>query len=256
MKANLWAMVTASRALLAVTAVVFVGASCVVGTGCGKSDAQMAGDTARTFMSALANDDKMLARAQMTRLAREKMADADSASDKSGGMGKDGYTVGEATIDGDSASVPVTVTEANDGTGGEGESEAAPPAPTVTEIGSDNASKETRSSTQTIVLKMRREEGQWKVWAMRVPLAPGGPNITMDFEHPEAILGEAFKGIGEGIGAAMKGLGEGMVAMFQGMAKGMAEGAKAAEKGAKAANEITEKTAASTEQGVEKNTEK
>lgn len=207
MKATLWAMVTAS---------VFVGVTGVFCAGCGKSDAQQVNETARTFMSGMANDDRTLVEGTLTGLARQKMQEGETSAPNKEGIGHDGYTIGTPHIDGESASVPVTVTK-NDG--------ATPPA-TDTEVKPEEDARESdKPQTETVTLKFRRENGAWKIWAMRVPFIPGGSNLTMDFEHPEAVVGDAFKGIGEGVGAAMKGFGQGMGAMF----KGMAEGAKAAE---------------------------
>ena len=214
MKAMFWARITAS---------VFVGLLVVCG-GCGKSDGEQARETAQTFMSASANGDRLLMESALTKLAREKMQEGSAFAPNQNAVGASGYTIGTPEINGDSASVPVTVTKTSENSN---ESELA----TVTEVASNESNTTPQTQTETITLKLRREEGQWKIWAMRVPFIPGGSALTMDFEHPEAVIGDAFKGMGEGLGAAMKGMGEGLGAMF----KGMAEGAKAAEAGANAA---------------------
>ena len=219
MKATLWAMITAT---------VFGGL--VLCTGCGKSDNAQISETAKTFMSGSANGDRSLMESTLTKLAREKVADGSVSVGGENGMGHNGYTIGTPAIDGESASVPVTITK-------RGESAEAEPA-TVTEVGEDTedtnedanhaSSSNDAPKTEIITLKLRRENGEWKIWAMRVPLVPNGPTLTMDFEHPEAVIGDAFKQMGEGVGAAMKGIGQGLGEMF----KGIADGARAAEKAA------------------------
>ena len=214
MKATLWTVITAT---------VFGGL--VFFTGCGKSDNAQVSEAAKTFMSGSANGDRSLMESTLTKLAREKVSDGSVSIGGENGMGRNGYTIGTPAIDSDSASVPVTITT---------KGESAEPT-TVTEVGEDTGegtndalSSNDAPKTEIITLKLRRESGEWKIWAMRVPLVPNGPTLTMDFEHPEAVIGNAFKQMGEGVGAAMKGIGQGLGEMF----KGIADGARAAEKAA------------------------
>ncbi len=77
---------------------------------------------------------------------------------------------------------------------------------------------------QPMKFRMRREEGQWRIYAFAVPLTPGGPEMNIDMEHPEAILGEAFKGMAESMAKGMKAMGEGMGAGMRAFGEGMKKG--------------------------------
>jgi hypothetical protein len=176
----------------------------ITGTGCGTSDATRAKTAARDFVVAMDNDDQQGAEALLTEAARQKMAEDPNRKNpllegKSDSQGEATYTTGEPVITEDTASVPVAKVS------GEDKEEA------------------------TVCL--RRENGAWKVYALKVPLRPGGTEVTLDFEHPEAMIGEAFKVMGDNLENMMKeagkGMGEGMAAFM----KGMGEGAAAFEKG-------------------------
>lgn len=184
--------------------VVAVLAMLGMAAGCGPNEKAQAQTTAREFIAALDRDDKQTAEGLMTEAARKRIAENGGTGAPEGGSSSS-YTVGEPIIQevtGDqpaTASVPVTLSD---------------------EKGTHNAR-----------VLMRREGKDWRVFALALALAPGGPEFTMDFERPEAMVGETFKVLGVGMGQMMKeagrGMGEGMAAFM----KGMGEGAAAFEKG-------------------------
>lgn len=154
--------------------------------GC-KSDQSAATETARQFMEAAQKGDAQALKATLTTKAREKMNAGTSSRLNLKKNGTGDYTLGQATVDGDTAQVPMTVKQ-------EG--------------------KETQGH-----VKLRREEGQWKVHALSIALVPGGQEMTLDLENPEAILGELMKQMPQVMGEGMKAMGEGFKAMGEGFKK-------------------------------------
>ena len=110
-------------------------------------------------------------------------------TDKSAGSANP-TTVGEAAVDEDGKRARVPVTQ---------------------------GSKDGKPSGGAILL--RHTDAGWRVYGMATSIAEGGPQITIDLEHPEASVGEA---IGTALGAAFKGFGEGMGAMAKGFSEGIA----------------------------------
>jgi hypothetical protein len=101
------------------------------------------------------------------------------------------YTVGEPNVEDTVAAVPVTLTETG----------------------------HSRLGT----LRLRREDGEWRVRALRVEGENDAPGVTLDFENPEAALVEAtFRAVGEGVGLILKDVGKGIGAFLEGMEKGAA----------------------------------
>jgi hypothetical protein len=142
-------------------------------------------DVSRQFMEAWRKADEPGMRALMTRTAREKMDRPFDVHQNAGTQ----YGVGQAAIQDDFAQVPVTVRD--DG------------------------------KEEKITIKLRQDEGEWRVYALTFPLTEGGPEVTFDMEHPEAFYGDLFKGLGQGLGAMFKGMGEGMGAMLKGLGEGL-----------------------------------
>lgn len=141
---------------------------CCVSCGCA-SDASRAREAAQTFLSAMNQADTTKAQAVATLAARPNIA----LMLKDNKPSKAGFTLGEATIKDETAEVSVTLS---------GDSPESKPTPGK--------------------LLLRREEKEWRVWALRL-LPEGGPELTLDLEHPERIVGEA---LGAAFGAFAKGL--------------------------------------------------
>ena len=70
---------------------------------------------------------------------------------------------------------------------------------------------------------LRREEKEWRVYALRFELRPGNA-ITIDFEHPESLVGEAFTAMGKELGKGMEEAGRAFGQALGGFAKGFADG--------------------------------
>lgn len=173
------------------------------------TDSHRASETARTFAAAFDRGDTDACQGTLTRAARERLSEWGALSRDRHHDGHHGATkefrVGTPLINGDQATV--TVTEITpDGEGG-------------------------NRSPQQATVRMRREDGAWRVYAMTLPLEAGLSPVTLDFEHPEAIVSELMRATGEATGRAMgafaRGMEQGMKAFQQGFEQGMRGGAGA-----------------------------
>ena len=190
-----WAAVTTfctlGFVLLAVTA------------GCGPSERQRVQTVSDQFLEAMSQKDWIRAKPLLTEKARDAMGNVNPFTDetvsedenekRASSPRSDTYTVGEPSIDDTLASVPVTLIRGERTTLG--------------------------------VLRLRREDGEWRVRALRIEGEGEGdrPGITLDFEEPgAALLGAAFRAVGEGVGEMLKGIGQGMGAFMEGIGKGAA----------------------------------
>jgi hypothetical protein len=176
-------------AVYGVLAAVFVLG--IAPAGCGHSDRKAAEATARAFLEAADRGDNQALRATLTKQAQEAMGD-DIGKRSSTERDHSEYVIGQAAIADDTARVPVTVQE--------------------------------KDSEKRVAFKMRREDGQWRIYALSLPLEADGGELTLDFEHPEAIAGQVFALIGKGMGEMFRGMGEGVSAMAKGFAEGFAQG--------------------------------
>ncbi len=175
--------------------------------GCGPTERQRVQTVSDQFLDAMSREDWDRAKPLLTEKARDAMAGINPLSQDGGTSGErrvsisspvENYTLGEPGIHEETAAVPVTLT------------------------GTDGSAVGT--------LRLRREDGEWRVRALRIEGENDAPGITLDFEDPAAALLEpAFQAIGEGIGEMLKGVGRGMGAFLQ----GVEEGAAAAEKSEK-----------------------
>jgi hypothetical protein len=163
-------------------------AVCLTLLACGKSDQAAAHDTTVNFMSALNSGDRQALDNTLTLKARDAMKDSKLGDNK---KENGDYNVGDAKVDGDNAEVPVTVKDSDS------------------------------DKTHDIKVKLRREANEWRVYAMVIPTDSAGGDLTIDFEHPEAIVGDVFQVIGKGVGSLLKGVGEGLGAMFEGLGRGL-----------------------------------
>ena len=168
---------------------------CCLSTGCA-NDTSRARESARLFLSAANRGDVIEAQKLVTLAARPNVATMFKDS-KTGG---NSFTLGEAKVTDETAEVSVTLT------------------------GSD--SKPTLGK-----VLLRREEKEWRVWALRFQ-TESGTELTLDFEHPERVIGEALgaafgeltkklehaskdaeksgRAFGEALGGFMKGFSEGV----------------------------------------------
>ncbi|MES2465320.1 MAG: hypothetical protein V4671_32540, partial [Armatimonadota bacterium] len=164
--------------------------------GCGPSERQRVQTVSDRFMEAMLQEDWDRAKPLLTEKARDAMGrinpfsnDEEFASDSPSPPVKSSsardYTIGEPIIEEASAAVPVTLTDAGD-----------------VKVGT---------------LRLRREDGEWRVRALRIEGENKAPGMTLDFENPEAALLEAtFRAVGEGVGEMLKGVGKGMGAFLRG----------------------------------------
>jgi len=155
-------------------------------SGC-HNDQRAAKDTARNFWEAAKKGDKPGVEATLTKQAREKALASPVNLPIQGNSVE--YTVAEAKVTDDTAEVPVTVKD--------------------------------KGQTQNVQMKLRREDGQWLIYAMSVPLGPTGQQITIDFEHPENFIGDMMrqgtKALIQDMGQGAKGMGEGIQQGLQGV---------------------------------------
>lgn len=148
--------------------------------GC-HSDKQQAAAVTGQFMDAMKTGNTAQLKSLLTKKSVEKWNDEFGKSMTSQTTQDGEYKLGDAEITDDTAAVPVTITSTKH------------PAP------------------QTIKIKLRKEDGQWKVYAMSFA-TPGGPEMTMDFENPEAFLQDLMKAMGgalQKMGSGMQGGGGG-----------------------------------------------
>ena len=157
--------------------------------GCGPADAQAAQSTVDRFMKASESNDQAGVEATLTKKAREMMHGKVDLNNKNSSHEK--YTIGEAVIDKDSATVPVTK---------EGEKESP------------------------VKFRLRREDGEWRIYALTVAGLPGGGDFTINFEDPATMVPEIFKAIGFGLGEGMKELGKSLGSGMKSFAEGFQQG--------------------------------
>ncbi len=64
-------------------------------------------------------------------------------------------------------------------------------------------------------LKMRKDEGEWRVFAVVAPIAGTGTQVTLDYENPASIPADLLTGMARGWGA--KVIGQGLKAIGEGL---------------------------------------
>ena len=183
------------RGLVLLGLSVFVSAAVLA--GCGPSDSQKAQRTARTFIAAMQDGDRAAVERIITRAARERVGASGIVPERKDGKSGSGFSLGEPVVQGDTAIVPATLTE--------------------------------KDRNAEVTIRLRREEKEWRVYAMTVPMIPGGPPLTCDFEHPEAAFADSFREMGRAAGymaAGMAKAAEGFAQGFQESANQMAEQAR------------------------------
>lgn len=128
------------------------------------ADEAAAEEVARLFLEAGSSSDREAFLGLLTAEARAAMG-----ADESGrpGAPPGPFTIGRAVVEGELARVPVTTTE-----GG---------------------------VEQRAELRMRLEEGAWRVFGVALTIVPGQPEFFMDFEHPEAVLDVITDAFQEGL---------------------------------------------------------
>jgi hypothetical protein len=153
---------------------VLFAAGVLIGLGC-KSPQSQARAVAQEFVRAADTKDAGALDATLTRAARERGVARTMFSGERNSTPAT-TTVGEATVDGTSAQVAITSDKNEPGK-----------------------------------LLLRKEDGNWRVWGVQMTPkdAPFGP-MTLNFEKPEAILGDMARGFGQALGSALKGFAEGM----------------------------------------------
>jgi hypothetical protein len=185
--------------------------------GCGPSERQRVQTVSDQFLEAMSQKDWGRAKPLLTEKARDAMgsinpfaqSETDKAKPDSNSPISENYTLGEPKIEETQASIPVTLTR--------------------------------EGHTNLGILRLRREDGEWHVRALRIEGENDAPGITLDFENPQTVLFDAaFRAIGEGVGEMLKGLGKGMGAFMEGLEKGAAAMEKASETASPSAVETPE----------------
>jgi hypothetical protein len=169
--------------------------SVVLISGCGLTDSGRAQSTTKAFHLAVQSGDDTATDALLTTKARETLQRFRGLNSNLAKNSPGELTVGTAVIEGDLAHVP-TITK-----------------------NSDNKTTE----TETL---LRREDGNWRVYGLKMTNTDG-KSLTIDFEHPEAMVGEL---LGQLAGEFAKGL--------SGLAKGFSESSPDAEKAGRALGEM------------------
>lgn len=135
------------------------------GTSASGVPAESPEQVAERLMQAAATQDEATFLAVLTTKAREALGADESGSFS--GQEYDSYTIGDAVIDGGEASVPVEAVNAGE--------------------------------PESLNLKMRNEDGAWRLYAMTMVLAPD-TEMTVNFENMGEMLQELAEGMGDAIG--------------------------------------------------------
>ena len=167
--------------------------------GCGVNNEQMAQESARQFVLAMESGSSDAARETMTATAKRKMADYPQFWGDRHPVAS--HTIGRPAIEGEFATVPLTLQEGDE--------------------------------SQNAEVKLRLEEGKWRVHALVLNATKDSPARTMDFENPDTELSQAFHDAGKAVGVAAKEFTHGMTTFL----KGMTEGLSTAQKGVRAADQ-------------------
>lgn len=153
------------------------------GCGLGRSTPQ---DVARDFVTAAQTGDQERAGRTLTAKARENVATSVHWLESTPNT-TNGFTVGDAQISGDAARVPITLTD-NDG-------------------------------SRDADLHLRQEDSKWRVsgieWKSGI-----GPALDVDFEHPENVIGSAFRTAGQAMGVFTRGMEQGAKQFDRGFDEG------------------------------------
>ena len=152
-------------------------------TGCRKSEEQRAKETAQAFLSAADADNAAALRNTLTQQARQNITQKNDRTKLSGFEG--GYTLENAAVQDDTAQV-YFVLKYRDG------------------------------DTTPGHFKMRRENGEWRIYAMTVKALPDSGEITMDFENPTRVFADLFRELPNVMAEGMKAMGEGFKTMGEG----------------------------------------
>lgn len=156
--------------------------------GC-MSEPDHARKTADQFLTALERGDRAAVEKYLTPGARQRGAMGISEFTPTGsGDNRGRHSLGTPTLNGSLATVPVTLT-------GDGENRDAN-------------------------LYLRKDGNAWGVYALGMPIMPGGPEIKVDFENPENTFTETFHALGKGLGQAVSGIEKGMTEFQKGFAEG------------------------------------
>lgn len=169
-------------------AIVLIVISVLALTGCA-SEQDNARKTADQFLTALERGDRAAVEKYLTPVARQKGAMGASDFAPSHSDDKDArHSVGTPTLNGNEASIPITLTGKGD--------------------------------NQDARIYLRKEENAWGVYALGMPIGPGGPEIKVDFENPEKTITESFRAVGQGLGQVFKGIEQGMGEFQKGFEEG------------------------------------
>ncbi len=132
-------------------------------SGCGKSDADAVHEATTAFLAASNSGNRAAWVGLMTKAARAKMATPEGKAIAINQKSATDYIVGKAVISGSAAEIPVNA-------------------------------KDVQGKPIEALVKLNKEEGVWRVWAMAFtyPIP-----FTLNFEHPETLEGEMIKALGK-----------------------------------------------------------
>lgn len=171
-----------SRTMLGWIVVAIVLGGLALG-GCRKSEEQKAKETAQAFFSAAETDNKPALKNTLTEQARRNVKIEPHDKNMPGFDGD--YTLENASVHDDTAEVNF-VMKNKDGDSAPGH------------------------------FTMRRENGEWRIYAMTLKALPNGGEITMNFENPTAVFADLFRELPSLMAEGMKAMGEGFKAMGEG----------------------------------------
>jgi hypothetical protein len=185
-------------------ATVLSGAMLFGASGCGKSANAQAKAATTDFFEAANRGDRIHVEQRLTKKARANVASLeaflnrtakhDSDTNKSTTNTTDDFTyyqIGEPTVEDGIASVPVIFKDEDGETPGR--------------------------------VRLKKEDNEWRVYAIAAELVPGRPLIEFDLENPEGLLVEMMRGMGTGLGQMLKTTEQGLKAFAEGMEQGMKE---------------------------------
>jgi hypothetical protein len=174
----------------ALMAAAYVG---IVACGGCRSDEKVASDTATRFMFAMQHKNADEMKATLTQVGQQKWTgDLTKDNDQKNSDSKDNdFVVKQVTIKDQTAEAVVDAVSGK----------------------SDHAE---------LRVEMRRENGDWKVYAFEIPA--NGMNLTYDFEHPENFASNVLYGVGKALGEGFSQLSKGFQSMAEGFSQGMKSG--------------------------------
>jgi|GEM_PF-6748037 hypothetical protein len=154
--------------------------------GCQSPEAS-AQHSADQFLRAMRDGNREAFEQVLTKKARMEIAGENSMLPRNTSPNET-YTFGETVVSDDSAVVPATITE--------------------------------NGQSQEIVVLLKKEDKMWRVYGMKIPLLPGTPALTMNFEEPRINFGNVFRTFGQALGSFAREMESGAKTFEKGFEEG------------------------------------